>query len=222
MAFGLTSAIQAGVSAIPLFFGENNIFSGKARRATKNLEKTFKTSQSMSDVPQEIQNVFNQRMMRQNQGLSASALGLYNRETQRGQSTALRSLRDKRSALAGIGDIARAGQDSALRLASMEDQARNRNISLAEEAGMNVGQIRQSSQLRKLDEAKQYYGTQKAEANAAVSSALKGIGSAIGSSLQSDAYAGKQQEGIGSVLKGMKANRIGKGIGKALTYGRAR
>lgn len=197
MAFGALSAVQAGVSALPLFFGENNIFSGKARRARKGLEKTFKTSQEMADVPEDIQMVLAQRQARQNQGLGSATLGLYNREAQRGMSTALRSLQGRRSALAGIGDITRAGQDSALRLAGMEEQARRENRGLAEQTAMNVGQMRQASQLRKLDEARQFYGTQKAEANAAVSNALRGVGSAIGTSLYNDAQAGEAQSGLG-------------------------
>jgi len=219
MGFGLTSALQATVSAVPLFFGENNIFSGKARRASRNLEKTFKAGQAISDVPEEIQRVNQQRQMRQNQGLGSSTLGLYNRESQRGMATAFGQLGSKRSALAGVGDIVRAGQDSSLRLAGMEEQARQGNLALAEQTAMNVGQMKQSSQLRKMDEAKQYYGTQKAEANAAVSSALKGIGSAIGGSLESDAYAGKEQKGIGDVFKAMKTKKLGKTLGKGLTFG---
>lgn len=197
MAFGPLSLVQAGVSALPLFVGENNIFSGKARRATKELERTFRAGQSMSDVPAEMQRVLQQRQMRQNQGLGSAALGLYNKESQRGMATAFGQLQNKRSALAGVGDIVRASQDSALKLAGMEEQARQGNIAAAEQTAMNVGQMRQQSQLRKMDEAKQYWGTRKAESNAAISGALSGIGSAIGTSLMGDMYAGEAQKGLG-------------------------
>lgn len=197
MAFGPLNLLQTAVSAAPLFFGENNIFSGKARRASKELERTFRAGQAMSDVPAEIQRVNQQRQMRQNQGLGSSTLGLYNRESQRGMATAFGQLQNKRSTLAGVGDIVRAGQDSALRLAGMEEQARQSNLALAEQSAMNVGQMKQASQLRKMDEAKQYWGTRKAEANAAVSSALSGIGSSIGTSLYGDMYGGQAQKGLG-------------------------
>jgi hypothetical protein len=218
MAFGALSAIQAGVSALPLFFGENNIFSGKARRATKELERTYKAGQAMSDVPAEMQRVLQQRQMRQNQGLSSTALGLYNKETQRGMSTAFGQLQNKRSALAGVGDIVRAGQDSALRLAGMEDQARQANMAAAEQTAINVGQMRQASQLRKLDESKQYWGTRKAESAGAISSALTGVGSAIGTSLYADAEAGEAQKGLGlsKMFKGRGTSKVsGAGIGAA-------
>ena len=197
MAFGALNLLQTATSAIPLFFGENNIFSGKARRASRELEKTFKKGQEMADVPEEMQRVLALRQARQNQGLGAAALGLYNREAQRGQTTALRQLQGRRSALAGIGDITRASQDSALRLAGMEDQMRRENMGIAEQTAMNVGQMRQASQLRKIDEAKQYWGARRAEANAAVSGALQGIGSAVGTSLMGDMYAGQPQKGLG-------------------------
>jgi len=197
MAFGALNAAQGLISAVPLFVGENNIFSGKARRATKELERTYKAGQAMSDVPIEMQRVLQQRQMRQNQGLSRTALGLYNRQTERGMAAALGKLGGTRSTLAGIGDIVRAGQDQALNLAGMEEQARQGNMAAAEQMAVNVGQARQASQLRKMDESKQYWGTRKAEANAAVSSALSGVGSAIGTSLMGDMYAGEGQKAIG-------------------------
>lgn len=192
-----------GLSAIPLFVGENNIFSGKGRQANRELERTFRAGQSMSDVPAEMQRVLQQRQMRQNQGLGSAALGLYNREAQRGMATALGQLQSRRSTLAGIGDIVGASQDAALRLAGMEEQARQGNIAAAEQTAMNVGQMRQESQLRKLDEASQYWGARKAESNAAISGALRGMGQAVGSALAFGAFdkVGGQPSG------GMNANQ---------------
>ncbi len=97
MAFGALNAAQGLISAVPLFVGENNIFSGKARRATKELERTYKAGQAMSDVPVEMQRVLQQRQMRQNQGLSRTALGLYNRQTERGMAAALGKLGQRKN-----------------------------------------------------------------------------------------------------------------------------
>lgn len=195
-----------GLSAIPLFAGENNIFSGKGRQANRELERTFRAGQSMSDVPAEMQRVLQQRQMRQNQGLGSAALGLYNREAQRGMATAFGQLQDRRSALAGVGDIVGASQDAALKLAGMEEQARMGNIAAAEQAAMNVGQMRQQSQLRKLDEASQYWGTRKAESNAAISGALRGMGQAAGSALAFGAFDKTNTQPTGGMTPNQAAN----------------
>ena len=184
-------AIMAGanmaLAAAPLFFGENNIFSGKARQASRMLEQNFNKSQAMG-IPQEMQNVAQQRAMRANQGLGSAAMGLYQQEANRGQASALSALGGRRSALAGIGNIVQSGQDSALRLAGMDEQARQQNRMLSEQPQMQVGDAKYQNELRKQQEASDYWGTRKAESNAAISSALSAVGQAAGSALSTGAF----------------------------------
>jgi hypothetical protein len=184
-------AIMAGanmaLAAAPLFFGENNLFSGKARQASRMLEQNFNRSQAMG-IPQEMQNVAQQRAMRANQGLGSAAMGLYQQEANRGQASALSALGGRRSALAGIGNIVQSGQDSALRLAGMDEQARQQNRMLSEQTQMQVGEAKYQNELRKQQEAADYWGTRKAESNAAISGALKGIGQAAGTAMFTGAF----------------------------------
>lgn len=199
----MVNAIMAGanmaLSAAPLFFGENNLFSGKARQASRMLEQNFNKSQAMG-IPQEMQSVAQQRAMRANQGLSSAAMGLYQQEANRGQASAMSALGARGSALAGIGGIVQAGQDSALRLAGMDEQARQQNRMLSEQTQMQLGEAKYQNELRKQQEAADYWGGRKAESNAAISGALKGIGQAAGSAIGTGAF--NKNSGLGNALGG--------------------
>jgi hypothetical protein len=183
------AGLSMAASAAPLFFGENNIFSGKARRASKELERNFQRSQQMG-LPGEITQSLQNRLAQANMGLPSAAVGLYQQQAARNQASQLGALRSRRSALAGIGDIAQAGQDAGLRLAGMQGQAMMANQERANQALMQVGGMKYQEELRKQQEAADYWGTRRAEANAAVSSALSSLGSSIGSSLMSGAFDG--------------------------------
>lgn len=187
-------AIMAGLniatSALPLFFGENNIFSGKARQASREQEAAFKRSQAMQ-LPTEYTQALQNRLAQANVGIPSAALGLYQQQAGRAQAGQLAGLRDRRSALAGIGGIAQAGQDAALQLASMQSQALLSGQERANQALMQMGGLKYQEELRKQEEAQQYWGGRKAEANAAVSSALSGVGQAMGSALSTGAFQGQ-------------------------------
>jgi len=183
----LMAGANMALAAAPLFFGENNLFSGKARQATRMLERNYNRSQAM-DIPQEMQNVAQQRAMRANQGLGSAALGLYQQEAQRGQASAISALGGRRSALAGIGNIVQAGEDAALRMAGMDEQARQQNRMLSEQTQMQVGEAKYQNELRKQQEAADYWGSRKAESDAAIGSALKGIGQAAGTAMFTGAF----------------------------------
>ena len=206
----LMAGANMALAAAPLFFGENNIFSGKAREATRELGRNFSRSQAMG-IPQELQSVAQQRQMRANQGLGSAAMGLYQQEAQRGQATALAGLGGRRSALAGIGSIAQSGQDAALRMAGMDEQARQQNRMLSEQTQMQVGQAKYENELRKQQEAADYWGTRKAESNAAISSALSAVGQAAGSALGAGAFnkIPKAPAGASGVTSAMKGLGIG-------------
>jgi hypothetical protein len=188
-------AIMAGLniatSAIPLFFGENNIFSGKARQASRELGRNFQKSQQMG-LPSEVNQFLQNRLAQANTGLPSAAVGLYQQQAARNQASQLGALRNRRSALAGIGDVSQAGQDAALRLAGMQGQAIQQNREMANQALMQVGGMKYNEELRKQQEAADYWGTRRAESNASISNSLASLGSAIGSSISSGAF-----EGIG-------------------------
>jgi hypothetical protein len=186
----LMAGLNIATSALPLFFGENNIFSGKAREASREQEAAFRRSQGMQ-LPTEYTQALQNRLAQANVGIPSAALGLYQQQAGRAQAGQLAGLRDRRSALAGIGGIAQAGQDAALQLAYMQSQALLSGQERANQALMQMGGLKYQEELRKQEEAQQYWGGRKAEANAAVSSALAGVGQAMGSALSTGAFQGQ-------------------------------
>jgi len=183
----IMAGISAAASAAPLFFGENNIFSGKARQATRELAKNFQRSQSMQ-LPREFEEALQSRRQMATTGIPGAALGLYQQQAGRQQASQLAALGSRRSALAGIGQIAQAGQDAAMNLASKQSQALQSGQERLNQALMQMGGIKQQEQLRKQQEAADYWGTRKAESAAAISSALSGIGSALGTGMYTGAF----------------------------------
>lgn len=171
-----------GISALPLFFGENSIFSKKARTATRELEKNFRASQNMQ-LPGEYTEAMQNLRTQANVGIPGAALGLYQQQAGRQQASQLAALGSRRSALGGIGQIAQAGQDASLRLAGMQSQALQQGQSALTSGLMQMGGIQRQEALRKQQEAADYWGTRRAEANAAVSSALSSIGQAAGTAI---------------------------------------
>jgi len=183
----ILAGLQMGAAAAPLFFGENNIFSGKARQASRELERNFRQSQGMG-VPTEMTQALQGRLAQANVGIPGAALGLYQQQAGRAQASQLGALGSRRSALAGIGNIAQAGQDAALRLAGMQGEALQAGQENANQALMQMGQFKYQDQLRKQQEAADYWGGRKAESNAAISSSLSALGQAAGSAIGSGAF----------------------------------
>ena len=181
------AGIQAGVSAIPLLFGENSLFSGKKRMATREREKTFQQSQNYQ-LPTEYREAYQSALQQEKVGLPSAAIGLFNQAAGRQQSAQLSALRGRRSLLGGIGQVAQAGQDSALRLAGMQAESLQQGRRYADQMRMRMGQLEQAEAMRKLDEAAQYRDVQRMESDRAIGSALQGIGSAIGTASMAQAY----------------------------------
>ena len=184
----ILAGLNMAASAAPLFFGENSLFSGKARRATRELEKNFKASQAMR-LPTEYTEALQSKLQQANVGIPGAALGLYQQQIGRGMASQLGALGGRRSALAGIGSIAQSGQDAGLQLAGMQANTLQEQRAAADRALMQMGGLKYEEALRKQQEAADYYGTQKAESNAAISSALSGLGRAAGSAIGSGAFA---------------------------------
>jgi hypothetical protein len=189
-----------GISALPLFFGENNIFSKKARNATKELEKNFRASQAMR-LPGEYDEAMQNFRTQANVGIPGAALGLYQQQAARQQASQLGALGSRRSALAGVGQIAQAGQDASLRLAGMQANALQQGQAALRSGLMQMGGLQYQETLRKQQEAADYWGTRKAESNAAISNSLSAIGSAAGSAIGAGAFdgmfSGKKSSGLG-------------------------
>lgn len=183
----LMAGLNIATSAVPLFFGPNSIFSGKARQAEKEQMETFKRSQAMQ-LPTEYTQALQNRLAQANVGIPAAALGLYQQQAARGQAMQLAGLRDRRSALAGIGGISQAGQDAAMQLAAMQSQALLSGQERANQALMQMGGLKYQEELRKQEEAQQFYGARKAEATASQSAALAGLGQALGTGLSTGAF----------------------------------
>ena len=178
-----------GISALPLFFGENSIFSKKARTANRELESNFRASQAMQ-LPGEYDEAMQNFRTQANVGIPGAALGLYQQQAARQQASQLGALGSRRSALAGVGQIAQAGQDASLRLAGMQANALQQGQAALRGGLMQMGGLKYQETLRKQQEAADYWGTRKAEANAAVSNALSAMGSAAGSALAYGAFDG--------------------------------
>lgn len=202
-----------GLSALPLFFGENNIFSGKARQANRELEKNFRASQSMQ-LPGEYTEAMQNIRSQANVGIPSAALGLYQQQAGRQQASQLGALGSRRSALAGIGNIAQAGQDAALNLASMQGQAIQSGQQRLNQALMQMGGLQYQEQLRKQQEAADYWGGRKAESNAAISGALSAIGQAAGTALENGVFDGLGKD-KGGGMNPRQAARYAKNLGTA-------
>lgn len=185
----IASIANVGISALPLFFGENNIFSGKSRQANRELERNFRASQAMQ-LPGEYDEAMQNFRTQANVGIPGAALGLYQQQAARQQASQLGALGSRRSALAGVGQIAQAGQDASLRLAGMQANALQQGQAALRGGLMQMGGLKYQDALRKQQEAADYWGTRKAESNAAISSALAAMGSAAGSAIGAGAFDG--------------------------------
>jgi hypothetical protein len=201
------AGIQAGISAIPMFFGENNIFSGKKRAATRERERIFRESQNYQ-LPTEYQEAYQSALQQENIGLPSSVLGLYRQNMARQEASQLGALRSRRSLLAGLSPIVQGGQDAALKLAGMQAEALRQGKSYADQMRMRMGGLKQQEFLRKSQEAAEYQDVQRRESDLAISNALQGIGSAVGSfatnQMYTDIYGGSKEPSEAAKLRGLK------------------
>ena len=184
------AGLNIATSALPLLIGPNSIFSGKAREAEKEQTAAFKRSQAMG-LPAEYMQALQNRLYQANQGIPAAALGLYQQQAGRNMATQLSALGSKRSLLGGIGSVVQGGQDTALQVAAMQGQAIQSGQERANQALMQMGGLKYQEELRKQEEAQQYWGGRKAEATGAQSAALAGLGQAMGTALSTGAFKGQ-------------------------------
>lgn len=182
MTGGKAGFLQAAPAVGGLLFGENNIFSGKGRQASREGEKAFQASQNMG-IGQGYYDVLNSMQSRANRGLGASTLGLMERTAGRNTAAGIGALKGKRQLLAGLGSITQAGQDAAMNIGAANEQALSSNRRDFDQTRLQVAGLEQENMLRKNQEAKDYWANRKAESNQAISSNLAAVGSAIGTGL---------------------------------------
>ena len=205
----IAAGLNIATSAIPLFFGPNNIFSGKARRAEKEQMAGFQRSQLMG-LPSEYTEAMQGLRTQANVGIPAPALALYQQQAARNQASQLAALGSRRSALAGVGQLAQAGQDAALNLAGMQASALQQGQQALTRGLMQMGGLKYQDELRKLQEIQDFYGGRKAEATAAQSAALSALGESVGSAISSGAFKGL---GKGGGQRGRTPSERALGIG---------
>jgi hypothetical protein len=110
--------------------------------------------------------------MRKTQGLSASALGLFKQQSERAQMGALAQLGGRRSLLGGVGAIAQGGQDAALKLANLEQEAKERNIERAASSAVGLGREKMGLQKYKQEGLFNYYMGRKQARQAQLNSII--------------------------------------------------
>lgn len=182
----LMAAIQAAPSIGQLLIGENSLFSGKKRLASRELKKNFDLSQNMGIGSKYYDYLSNMRSQAQ-QGIGDATRALYNQQMGRAQTAALGALSGRRSALSGVGGVVANAAEGGLNLAAMDEQARRQNQMAANQALFNVAGLEQQNELRKRQEAADYWGAQRQESDQSISSALQGIGQAVGSAFMQNA-----------------------------------
>lgn len=212
------AGIQAGISAIPMLFGENSIFSGKKRAATRRREKTFQESQNYQ-LPAEYREAYQSALQQEKVGLPSASIGLYNQAMARQQASQLGGLRSRRSMLAGLSPIVQGGQDAALKLAGMQADVLQQGRRYADQMRMRMGQLEQAEQMRKFDESAQYSDVQRMESDRALSAALSGIGSAVGTAatnmMYQDIYGGGKEASTAAKLRGLRRSFRKAGLTKS-------
>ena len=125
-----------------------------------------------SEMAPEILQANQEAPMRKTQGLSASALGLFKQQSERAQMGALAQLGGRRSLLGGVGAIAQGGQDAALKLANLEQEAKDRNIQMASASAVGLGREKMGLQKYKQEGLFNYYMGRKQARQAQLNSII--------------------------------------------------
>lgn len=180
------AAIQAAPAIGQLLIGENSLFSGKKRLASRELKKNFDASQA-AGINKGYYDVLGQQAARANQGLGGASLGLARMEQGRAMAAQLGALGGRRSALAGLPGLGISSNDFATRLAASNEMAQRQNQATYEGTQLQVAGLEDANAQRKRDEAAAYWGNQRQESDASISSALKSIGDAAGSAFAMNA-----------------------------------
>lgn len=197
---------------LSLTIGSGGLFALGKSVAKKYKEANTGIKQQVSalerqEVAPEITQANQEAQMMKNQGLGSAALGLYQQEAQRGQASALSALGGRRSALAGIGSIVQAGEDSALRLAGMDEQARQQNMMNARSSAIGLGQEKMALDKYKQEGLFNYYMGKKQALNRTMAGIATGAARIGAAALTGGA---SEAAGIGGAI-----SKVGQGAGGA-------
>jgi hypothetical protein len=200
----VAAAIQAAPSVGQLLIGENSLFSGKKRLASRELKKNFDASQA-AGINKGYYDVLGQQAARANQGMGGASLGLARMEQGRAMAAQLGALGGRRSALAGLPGLGISSNDFALRLAASNEMAQRQNQAAYEGTQLQVAGLEDQNAQRKRDEAASYWGAQRQESDQSISSAVEGISKALGTAFMPGVpgagAAGKAASTLGQELK---------------------
>jgi len=215
----ITAAISAAPSIGQLLIGENSLFSGKARQASRELKKAFEESQA-TGINKGYYDVLGQQQARANQGMGGASLGLARMEQGRAMASQLGALGGRRSALAGLPGLGISSNDFALRLAASNEMAQKQNQQLAEQTQMQVAGLEDENWQRKMNERNAYWGNRKAESDASISSAIQGIGQAVGAGIQAGQF-NKQMDVLSKTGGGGGSRAWGNVLGSPDSWGKS-
>jgi hypothetical protein len=192
---GKATALVGGGAAGGLFLLGRNI-AKKYKEANTGIKQQVSALERQEIAP-EITQANQEAQMMKNQGLSSTALGLFKQQSDRAQSTAFSQLGGRRSALAGAGSIIEASNTAGLKLADLENEARQRNMMAARSSAVGLGQQKMGLQKYKQEGLFNYYMGKKQALNTQMSNLAKGamrVGAAVAT--------GGASEAIGGFVKG--------------------
>lgn len=177
---GKATALLGGGAAGGLFLLGRNI-AKKYKEANTGIKQQVSALERQEIAP-EITQANQEAQMMKNQGLSSTALGLFKQQSDRAQSTAFSQLGGRRSALAGAGSIIEASNTAGLKLADLENEARQRNMMAARSSAVGLGQQKMGLQKYKQEGLFNYYMGKKQALNTQMSNLAKGamrVGAAV-------------------------------------------
>lgn len=188
---GKAAAIVGGGGVGGLFLLGRGI-AKKYSAANKGINQQISALESQEVAPEIIQANQEAQMMK-NQGLASSALGLFKQQADRAQTSAFSQLGGRRAALAGTASIVEGANTAGLKLADLENEARQRNMMNARTSAMGLGQQKMGLQKYKQEGLFNYYMGKKQALNAQMSNLAKGamrVGAAVATGGGSEAIGG--------------------------------
>lgn len=181
------AAVSAAPSVAQLLVGENSIFSGKKRLASRKLKEGFDASQKAGIGQKYYDYLGNMRAMA-NQGMDAASRQIALQGQERNINTAMAGLQGRRSALSAMPGLMVSSGDFLQRLAANDAMMRRENQQASNQALFNIAGLEQQNEQRKRDELKDYWGSQRQESDASISSAVQGIGEGVAAGIQAGQF----------------------------------
>jgi len=137
----------------------------------KGLKQQVGRLEGMQIAP-EITQANQEAQMMKNQGLPSTALGLFKQQADRSQSAAFSQLQGRRAALAGTASIVEGANTAGLKLADLENEARQQNMMAARSSAVGLGQQKMGLQKYKQEGLFNYYMGRKQARQAQINSII--------------------------------------------------